>query len=86
MYINSKHLQILKFIKSNQISSLKDISDIFLLSTQHTKIHLEDIYCELFLEPSGNLKIEQLIEKIRNFPNSRNTLRNSQQFTKFQIS
>ncbi|MBC2854127.1 helix-turn-helix domain-containing protein [Cetobacterium sp. 2G large] len=84
MYINSKHLQILKFIKSNQISSLKDISDIFLLSTQHTKIHLEDIYCELFLEPSGNLKIEQLIEKIRNFPNSRNILRNSQQFTKNQ--
>lgn len=84
MYINSKHLQILKFIKSNQISSLRDISDIFLLSTQHTKIHLEDIYCELFLEPSGNLKIEQLIEKIRNFPNSRNILRNSQQFTKNQ--
>ncbi|WP_297432166.1 hypothetical protein [uncultured Cetobacterium sp.] len=84
MYINSKHLQILKVIQNNQVSNLKDISDIFLLSQQHTKIHLEDIYCELFLEPSGDLKIEDAIEKIKTFPNARNILKNLQQFTKNQ--
>lgn len=84
MYINSKHLQILKFIKNNQVSSIKEISDIFLLSNQHTKIHLEDIYCELFLEPSGDLKTESIIKKIKDFPNSKNILKNSQQFTKNQ--
>ncbi|MGL5278893.1 MAG: hypothetical protein ACRC8M_07455 [Cetobacterium sp.] len=84
MYINSKHLQILKVIKNNQVSTIKDISDIFLLSQQHTKLYLEDIYCELFFEPSRDLRSELVIEKIRNFSNAKNILKNLQQFTKNQ--
>ena len=84
MYINSKHLQILKFIKNNKVSSLKDISDVFSLSNQHIKLHLEDIYCELFLGPSGDLKVEAAIKKIKNFPNAKNILRDFQQLSKNQ--
>ena len=76
MYINNKHLQILKAIKKNQILTIKEISDIFLLSQQHTKLHLEDIYYELFLESSRDLKSEIVIQKIRSFSNAKNFLFN----------
>lgn len=82
MYINTKHLQILKTIKSNQVTNIRDISDIFLLSNQHAKLHLEDIYCELFQKLSCDLKPEVIIEQIKNFSNAKNILRNSQQLTK----
>lgn len=84
MYINSKHLQILRVIKNNQVTSIKDISNIFLLSQQHTKLYLEDIYCELFSNPSDNLKSDLVIDKIRNFSNAKNILKHLQQFTKNQ--
>ena len=84
MYINSKHLQILKVIKNNQVSNIKEISDIFSISQQHTKLYLEDIYSELFLETPKDLKGEVTIEKIRTFPNSKNILKQCQQFTKNQ--
>ncbi|MGL5411323.1 MAG: helix-turn-helix domain-containing protein [Cetobacterium sp.] len=84
MYINSKHLQILKTIKNNQVSNIKDISDIFLLSNQHAKLYLEDIYCELFKTSSCNLKSEITINKIKYFSNAKNILKNSQQLTKNQ--
>ena len=84
MYINSKHLQILKTIKTNQVSCIKDISDIFLLSNQHAKLYLEDIYFELFCKPSTNLKPEIIINKILNFPNAKNTLKACQELTKNQ--
>lgn len=84
MYINSKHLQILKTIKNNQIFTIKDISDIFLLSNQHAKFYLEDIYCELFQKSFCGLKPETAINSIRNCPNAKNILKNCQQFTKNQ--
>lgn len=84
MYINTKHIQILKTIKKNQASNLKDISDIFSLSNQHAKLYLEDIFFELFQQPVKNLKSEIIIDKIKNFPNTKNILRKQQQFTKRQ--
>lgn len=82
MYINSKHLQILKLIKSNPNITLKEISQIFSLSSQYTKLHLEAIYSELFNNPFP--KESLLIRQIYNFPNSKNCLRQVQQFTKDQ--
>ena len=84
MYITSKHLQILKIIKNDQVLTIKEISDIFLLSQQHIKLFLEDIYYELFSESSKDLKSEIVIQKIRNFSNAKEILRNLQQFTKNQ--
>ena len=84
MYINTKHLQILKTIKNNQVSNLRDISDIFSLSNQHAKLYLEDIYYELFQNLSHDLKPELIINQIKNFSNAKNILKNSQQFTKNQ--
>lgn len=84
MYINSKHLQILKIIKNNQVSNIKDISNIFLLSNQSAKLYLNDIYCNLFHTSSCDLKSETTINHIKNFSNAKNILKNSQQFTKNQ--
>ncbi|WP_330111380.1 hypothetical protein VSU16_07145 [Cetobacterium somerae] len=83
MYINSKHLQILKVIKSNPNISISEIGKLFSLSSQYTKLHLETIYLELFkdsLLPKDSL----LISKIYNALNSKNKLRQVQQFTKNQ--
>lgn len=82
MYINSKHLQILKLIKSNQNITINEIGQIFSLSSQYTKLHLEAIYLELFNNSSP--KESLLIKQIYNFPNSKNCLRQVQQFTKDQ--
>ena len=84
MYINTKHLQILKTIKNNQVTNIRDISDIFLLSNQHAKLHLEDIYYELFQKLSCDLKPEVIIEQIKSFSNAKNILKTSQQLTKNQ--
>ncbi|MGL5765217.1 MAG: hypothetical protein ACRCX8_06180 [Sarcina sp.] len=84
MYINTKHLQILKTIKNNQVSNLRDISDIFSLSNQHAKLYLEDIYYELFQNLSRDLKPDLIINKIKKFSNAKNILKKSQQFTKNQ--
>lgn len=82
MYINSKHLQILKFIKSNKDISIHEIGQIFSLSPQYTKLHLETIYSELFNESFP--KDSELIMKIYTAPNSKNRLRQVQEFTKNQ--
>ncbi|WP_298065013.1 hypothetical protein [uncultured Cetobacterium sp.] len=84
MYINTKHLQILKTIKNNQVSNLRDISDIFSLSNQHAKLYLEDIYYELFQNLSRDLKPDLIINQIKKFSNAKNILKKSQQFTKNQ--
>ena len=84
MYINSKHLQILKVIKNTTVLNVKDMSDIFSFSYQHTKTYVEDIYSELFHEMPQDLKIEIIIEKIRLFSNAKIILKNKQQFTKSQ--
>lgn len=84
MYINTKHLQILKTIKNSQVTNIRDISDIFLLSNQHAKLHLEDIYYELFQKLSCDLKPEVIIEQIKSFSNAKNILKTSQQLTKNQ--
>ncbi|MGL4976429.1 MAG: hypothetical protein ACRC5G_00230 [Cetobacterium sp.] len=84
MYITSKHLQILKFIKNNSNFTLKDIADIFKMSPQYTKFYIEDIYSELYDISKEKLKIEEILHLINISTNSQNILRQNQYFTKNQ--
>ncbi len=84
MYINTKHLQILDIIKRNSSFTIKDISQLLHMSTQHVKAYIEDIYSELFNSSSKNLKSEEIIECIFFSKNAKNKLRAVQNFTKNQ--
>ncbi|MGL5970524.1 MAG: hypothetical protein ACRCZL_00760 [Cetobacterium sp.] len=84
MYITTKHLTILKFIKNNSNFTLKDIADIFKMSPQYTKFYIEDIYSELYGTSKEKLKIEETLHLINISKNAKNTLRKNQYFTKNQ--
>ncbi|MGL5544959.1 MAG: hypothetical protein ACRDB6_07605 [Cetobacterium sp.] len=84
MYITTKHLQILDIIKRNSNFTIKDISQVLNMSTQHVKIYIEDIYLELFNCSSKTLKSEEIITSIFYSKNSKNKLRNIQHFSKSQ--
>lgn len=82
MYINNRHLQILKLIKNNNNLTSKEIGDLFSMSAQHTKLYLEDIYSELYNSEASDIKSTTLIEKISSSKNSRNKLKKTQEFSK----
>lgn len=84
MYITTKHLQILDIIKKKPIFTIKDISQILSMSTQHVKVYIEDIYSELFNSSSKTLKAEEIISYIYNSKNSKNILKKIQHFNKHQ--
>ncbi|MGL5797961.1 MAG: hypothetical protein ACRCYT_07120 [Cetobacterium sp.] len=82
MYINSKHLQIFNLIKNNQNFNLNDISKIFNISPQRTKIYIQDIYSEFYQYNFDKQKTVSMIKEIQNFKNGKNVLRRAQVFTK----
>ncbi|WP_047395888.1 hypothetical protein [Cetobacterium sp. ZOR0034] len=82
MYINNRHLQILKLIKNNNNLTSKEIGDLFSMSAQHTKLYLEDIYSKLYNSEASDIKSTTLIEKISSSKNSRNKLKKTQEFSK----
>ncbi|MGL5349689.1 MAG: hypothetical protein ACRDA0_03875 [Cetobacterium sp.] len=84
MYITTKHLQILDIIKKNPTFTIKDISQVLNMSTQHVKVYIEDIYIELFKISSKTLKAEDIINSIYISKNSKNTLKKVQHFNKAQ--
>ncbi|MGL5902100.1 MAG: hypothetical protein ACRCZO_05385 [Cetobacterium sp.] len=82
MYINNRHLQILKLIKNNNNLTSKEIGDLFSMSPQHTKLYLEDIYSQLYNSEASSIKSTTLIEKISISKNSKNKLKVVQEFSK----
>ncbi|MGL6118921.1 MAG: hypothetical protein ACRC0V_00285, partial [Fusobacteriaceae bacterium] len=82
MYITSKHIQILKLIKTNDELKVKDISCLFHISPQHVKLYLEDIYSEIYQSTPIDIKTNSLIEKISSSSNGKSALKKVQQFSK----
>ncbi|MGL5000073.1 MAG: hypothetical protein ACRC0R_01800 [Cetobacterium sp.] len=84
MYINSKHLQIFYFIKSNNDFNFKNICEVFNLSQQRAKLFIEDIYFEFFGDNYDKKNKDEMLKNIRSFKGGNRILRKVQIFTKQQ--
>lgn len=83
MYINSRHLRIVKVVKNIENISLEEMALIFNKSTQHIRISLKEIYTFINNEDKDT-SIQDIIKAIKNSNKIRYLLRKNQHLTKYE--